>query len=783
LKRLTKMSWDEVRTRATQAVRKRTDYALYLAGLANTEARFNSQLGSHQESLSGAHAARSHSRSKAKFFFAKTEARHRAELVRKHLPNAAQEILEQAEEICRHEFRLLGYEKIHLGDEIDWYLLRGMPCTPWYKIKFLDFDEIGDHKLVWELGRHQHLVILAKAWSLTGDFKYVNELVGQWYSWQKANPYPLGIHWASTLEVGFRSLSWLWVRNLLGDCGGLPDYFSADLVRGLYLNGRHVERYLSTYFSPNTHLLGEAVALFFIGTLCPELAPADGWRNRGWEILLRECERQVRVDGVYFEQTLYYHVYALDFWLHARILATENGMPVSEQFDDVLKKMLDVVQALAAFGPIEGFGDDDGGRVFDGRRNRAEHMTDPLAMGTVLYGKKYPSTELTEESIWLFGDRAIDALLQPAMQVDAGFRSFPAGGIYMIGDLKPCTQQMMIDGGPQGAGASGHGHADALSIRYSLDWQRVLIDLGTYRYVSGGNERDLFRGTGAHNTLRIDGEDQAIAERPFVWSSLPHVMVESWLNGETFDFFVGSHDGYCRLSEPVVHRRYVFHVKGGWWLVRDAAEGQGSHLLEIFWHFAPEIELQREGSGIIAGYRAIDKADPAYLKLLFENGSQWKSEIVQGFVSPAYGAQQDAKVLRISTKAMLPADCGMLLVPGAENSERGSFEMVGDVSGTGVRGYRYRTSESIEFVFFAEKNIHWTCGNWSSNASLLYCKLQEGRFAQIILTEGSFAEWRGRRFVSHLSSSEVFEWMRQSQEALGPHGLAVNDFEVLEPAL
>jgi len=31
--------------------------------------------------------------------------------------------------------------------------------------------------------------------------------------------YPLGINWASSLEVGFRSLSWLWVRHL---CEGCP---------------------------------------------------------------------------------------------------------------------------------------------------------------------------------------------------------------------------------------------------------------------------------------------------------------------------------------------------------------------------------------------------------------------------------------------------------------------------------------------------------------------------------------------------------------------------------
>ena len=74
---------------------------------------------------------------------------------------------------------------------------------------------MGDHKVTWELNRHQHLVTLAKARLLSGDEKYTRELMAQWRSWIKANPYPLGINWGSTLEVAFRSLSWIWVDQLL----------------------------------------------------------------------------------------------------------------------------------------------------------------------------------------------------------------------------------------------------------------------------------------------------------------------------------------------------------------------------------------------------------------------------------------------------------------------------------------------------------------------------------------------------------------------------------------
>jgi hypothetical protein len=162
-------------------------------------------------------------------------------------------------------------------------------------VRYLDFDEVGDSKITWELNRHQHLVTLAKAYRLTGDTRFSEELVRQWRDWHAENPYPVGINWASSLEVAFRSLSWVWVDHLLR---GSPQDFSEfhdELVRGLAIQGRHIERYLSTYFSPNTHLLGEAVALFFLGTLYPQIAAAQRWQALGWEMILAESSRQVRV--------------------------------------------------------------------------------------------------------------------------------------------------------------------------------------------------------------------------------------------------------------------------------------------------------------------------------------------------------------------------------------------------------------------------------------------------------------------------------------------------------
>src|SRR6266511_5657169 len=98
------------------------------------------------------------------------------------------------------------------------------------------------------------------------------------------------------------------------------------MVKFSYLNAPQLETYLSTYFSPNTHLTGEALGLFYIGLLLPEFRDAKRWCERGLQILISKLPRHVKPDGVYFEQSSYYHRYTTDFYTHLAVLLRINAM-------------------------------------------------------------------------------------------------------------------------------------------------------------------------------------------------------------------------------------------------------------------------------------------------------------------------------------------------------------------------------------------------------------------------------------------------------------------------
>ena len=724
--RLKTMSRAELIDRLRQQTSARLDFWRYKAG-TGVKPRFRSVVFGPSR----------------QFFFSPEQVPDLCSKLRQLFPDTARAIIHRAERISEHRFDLLGYEALGYGAEIDWHSDRvhgkRAPLRPWFQIHYLDFAEVGDSKVTWELNRHQHLVTLAKAYRLTNDQNFAAELFRQWEHWHAKNPYPIGINWASSLEVAFRSLSWIWVYFLLADSPALPMAFRRSWLRSLAISGRHIETYLSTYFSPNTHLLGEAVALFFIGLLCPEISSAERWQKRGWEIILQQASRQVREDGWHFEQSTYYHVYALDFFLHSAVLASLNHIPLPPEFDSAMRRMLEALATLARGGAVPRLGDDDGGRLFDPSRNRVEHLLDPLATGAVLYQRgdfKKIAVGAREETLWLIGEAGIEEFENlPEAPPSQDSVAFPATGLYVMLGADP-QWQFVIDAGPQGADTAGHGHADALSLTASVSGQEVFIDPGTFQYVGEGSGRDRFRGTRAHNTLLIGGRDQADPKGPFGWQRLPKIQAEGWISGKTFDLFVGSHDGYRRLASPVFHRRFVFALKSGFCLVRDLAVGHGEYDLDLVWHVAPQLQASDSNNDFFAG-------DHASLRFVTAEGHRWSRAVEEFPHSPVYGQQQTHSALHFSTKAKLPAEFVTLLVPAAGSiAEEHNLTCMAAESSP-VVAYRYRTEGQEHFFFFSQSE-RWKFDDWSSDAEFLYVRQEGKALAEVIGCNVSFVE-RGTR--------------------------------------
>src|SRR3989442_141428 len=275
-------------------------------------------------------------------------------------------ILATADAVREGRFDLLGYRGLDFGDPVDWHLDpisgRRAPLVHWSRLHPLDPAEVGDSKVVWELSRHQWLLHLGQAYRLTGEARYAEAFARYVREWIRANPIGIGINWGSSLEVAFRVVSWSWALVLFEGSPALSADLLAEMLAGIGDHARHIERYLSHYFSPNTHLTGEALGLFYAGVLFPEFPHARQWRARGAEILVQQCERQVLEDGVYFEQSTCYQRYTAEIYLHFLILAARNGIAVPDIVADRLRKLLDFLMVVRRpDGSMPQIGDADGG--------------------------------------------------------------------------------------------------------------------------------------------------------------------------------------------------------------------------------------------------------------------------------------------------------------------------------------------------------------------------------------------------------------------------------------
>ena len=609
-------------------------------------------------------------------FFA--DLREAAAAFKSRWPDSAQRVIEQADRICEGKFDLLGFTDLDFGNPIDWQFEpisgKRIPLLHWSKLDYLDAGIAGDKKIVWELNRHQYFIKLGQAYLLTGNERYARVFANHLDSWMDANPPKLGINWASSLEVAFRSISWLWALYFFKE--GLHPETMKRALKFLYLSARHLESYLSTYFSPNTHLTGEALGLFYLGTLLPEFHEATRWQELGESILTEHVHVHVKPDGVYFEQSSYYHRYTTDFYLHFFILSRANGITLPKTIGDALTSLLDhLMHITRPDGTTPFFGDDDGGRLLMLDARACNDFRASLASGAALFSRgdyKFVAGDAAEELLWLLGSEGLktyDAIA--AREPEQASRAFPDGGYFVMRDgWTSDSNYLLFDCGPHGSLNNGHAHADALAFDLAANGRTTLVDPGTYTYTGSKEFRDWFRSSHAHNTVSLDGESSSVPNGAFSWRTSARCSFRTWIAEDRYDFVSGEHDGFMRLPNPATVTREILFLKGDYWIIRDALGSSTEHRAQVSFHFDSSTGSESN------------------LDIRCFGDGEWVTE--EGFVSHCYGQREPAKFISFAANLAVGKDVITFLLPQApevgwkvtemEAPDGRAFEVVGEKS-------------------------------------------------------------------------------------------------------
>lgn len=347
--------------------------------------------------------------------------------------------------------------------------------------------------------------------------------------WIEGNPLGHGPGW-EPYPLSRRIVNWIkWERH-----GGALDRAALE---SLALQARWLSSRVEHHLLGN-HLLANAKALVFAGGF---FEGAQRWFRQGMELLEREIPEQILADGAHFERSPMYHSIVLEDLLDLINLSR------SEPWIETASRMLGWLAAMCH---------PDGGISFF---NDAAFGVAPEPADLHAYARRL----------------GIEAA--PPRLGESGYIRLENENTAVIFDAAPIGPDYQ----------PGHAHADTLSFELSHRGRREIVNSGISTYERGA-ERQRQRGTALHNTARVDGLDQSE-----VWAAFRVARRARPFNVGTDHrgFAEASHDGYARLSDPVVHRRRIELSREGLHVADDFA-CRGSHTFELFFHLAPESALR-----------------------------------------------------------------------------------------------------------------------------------------------------------------------------------------------
>ena len=414
-------------------------------------------------------------------------------------------------------------------------------------------------------------------------------------------PYPTSLRVVNWIK-------WRLAGNALPE-GGLPS---------LAAQVRHLRRNLEFHLLGN-HLFANAKALVFAG-LFFDGAEADAWRETGLALIERELREQILPDGGHFERSPMYHALALEDLLDllnlARCYAASSTGPLAR----AAAGWRETVAAMRAW--LAAMSHPDGRIAFF---NDAAHGIAP------------DNAEL-ERYAGELGFPGLPALADGVHPLAAsGYIRVQRGGLAAILDVAPIGPDYL----------PGHAHADTLSFELSWQGRRVVVNRGTSRY-GLGPVRLAERGTAAHSTVEVDGQDSSEVWGGFRVARRARPFGLSVDSGGAEWLVSCSHDGYRRLPGRPTHRR-VWRFGENRLRVDDAVSGPHRQATAWF-HFPPAcMPALEESEG---------RVGPG-IRLRLETGA---GRLVDGCYAPEFGLSLPQRSLAV---AMVDGRCTTTLEFGS----------------------------------------------------------------------------------------------------------------------
>ena len=504
-------------------------------------------------------------------------------------------LVSEANNIYNHVFEFLGKRKKiakrinwlkDIKSDFSWPLYLNKDCPIYYKN---DSDII----YVWELSRFQHLFILSKAFLLTKDQKYFNEICSQISNWINQNPYKMGPNWITAMDVSIRSINWILVISMLCPYFLKNKYLLTKILVSLYLHGKFLENNLPLRKIKNgrwigtNHYMTSLAGLLYLGVFFKNTPFGLKWLHMGKGMLFDEINNQFHPEGDNFEKTTCYHRLVGEVVSSCIILLTINKYNIP---DYILKKLAKIYQFVVNYTRPDGeapqIGDTDDGRLyrlgsyFNCNISNHNHL---IELGNLILNNhnehiSKDNDQIEEENIWL--TYKIIKNNQLPVNSSNNFKltpqehvCYPSSGFYIFRDQ--CSYTLVLSGYVGTRSIGNHSHNDLMSFELCYKGVPIIIDPGCYTYTGNLEERLLYRSTYMHNTIQIDDQEVNGIEKDkvFLMDEWAFPVVKAFDKYEDYIIWQAEHFGFCKGIHKVIHKRkilYFYNLSTPFWFIHDS---------------------------------------------------------------------------------------------------------------------------------------------------------------------------------------------------------------------
>lgn len=575
----------------------------------------------------------------------------------------------------------------------------------------IDRDALGtDSRATWELARLAHVHWLAIAETVngargTGSSRgaaqpgiYARAAALHVRDFLATQPVDRGIHWTCPMEASLRAIQLGLSLLLLRNSPQLDAFFWAEVAGALLEHGRFIEAELEDGQTvPGNHLLADLAGLAVLGLLFPELPGAASWRTRALPRFGEELLRQTRDSGLSFEASIPYHRFATELALLVEHLARRQGLTLGDEVLHRLHAMVGVVRnATLTDGLLVNLGDNDASAAFSVQPRTSLDPRPVEALARALWHDGPPVAEA--EALWIAGIAGFLGGVRPGGTPHVR-QTTPALGI--VADGGRSASLWAGDNGQLGLG--GHAHNDKLATEVVLGGRRIAVDPGCPVYIGDVQERDAYRSTRAHPTVRIDLQEQCELPtgRPFL---LPDQGSRATLLESSPRRIRGEHRAWMRLKPGCVHRREIaVPEQVAAVCITDTLVGDGGHLIEVQWPLTTraveirpplrnELRLIEKLEALSVGEGRFDTSQLVVIGggadvvlLAFASQQPFELELTESTWSPGYAERVPGRTVRARFRAQLPLVVTSAFVQAPAVERRNSIP-ADDSAGHGGRG-------------------------------------------------------------------------------------------------